>query len=201
MQRLRAPAKKNYSCNNCCGSAGTEVQSPSKFSNKGTLSRNLSPRLVTAVRLLCLSGVARAGPGTMLTVCPATPQLHLPLRSNTHTHTLLIFTGPTTTLHLKLSGRDLYGRLRPPYNCECVCVCMSSQVPEGLLASLQTSLCAHRVSMRSVFTCTRVFRKCMCACLQGPPSRVLIGPALPSWVSEPSQAPSRLAAEGASQPV
>lgn len=70
------------------------------FSNRGTLSHNLSPRLRTAVKF------QGAGPGAMLTVCQTTPQLHLHLWSNTHFHK---FTGPTAPLYWKMNGRDLYG--------------------------------------------------------------------------------------------
>lgn len=92
---------------------------------------------------------------------------------------------------------------------ECVCACillllLSYQVPESLFARcgpVQTSLYALCVSTRAVFTCMCALGKNVYACLRGPPSWVLIGLAPPSWVSDPGQAPSRLAVGRASQPV
>ena len=90
--------------------------------------------------------------------------------------------------------------------CASVCdfLAMSYQVPEGLFSRccpFRPPCVLCELPCTSVFTRICELRKCMCVCLQGPPSRVLIGLALPSWVSDPGQARSRLAAEGASQPV
>lgn len=84
----------------------------------------------------------------------------------------------------------------------CVYVCVhdcSSELPAPggvlcLLLPLQTSL--YGVCVLPCGGCLLV-----CVCLQGPPSWVLIGLALPRWVSDPGQVHFTLAAEGASQSV
>lgn len=144
-----------------CTTTATEVHSLSKFSNKGALSCNLSPpRLITTMRSWRCVARARGA-------CSPSAQPHRSstcVCGQTHTHSL-IFTGPTAPLHLKVSGRDLYGKLGPPYNCECVCVNVHVHdffelwAPRSLRVYLAAAappdlpVCCVCVSMRSVFMC------------------------------------------------
>lgn len=79
----------------------------------------------------------------------------------------------------------------------------SYQVSEGLFACCRPF---RPPCILCVLACAVCLRACVrsesvCVCLHGPPARVLIGLALPSWVPDPGQAPSCLAAKRVSQPV
>lgn len=118
--------------------------------------------------------------------CPPNHTTAPPASAVKNTHSL-IFTRPTAPLHWKASGRDLYGYGHPSTTSVYFACCCSVRPP-----------CTVCVSVCSVFTCMCALRKCMCVCLQGPPTRVLIGLAAWSWVPDAGQGPSRLAAEGTS---
>lgn len=168
---LERKGEKKDLCDDCLSSTPGEIHSLSEFSNKGTLSHNLSPRLThnrpeVVVFESCCQGWTWSD-ARHTTAPPASVV-------KTHTHSF-IFTGPTAPLHLKVSGRDLYGELRPPYHCVWVSVCARAYFfyflatrslrvylpaaapfrPPCTLCVLARAPCL-RVCVRSEKTCTRV---------------------------------------------